>query len=125
MKNLIKLEEAALFGLSIYLFSLLGLAWWWYPLLILAPDIGMVGYAIGTKAGAITYNILHHRAIAILVLLLGWYNGSIWIELTGIILFGHCAMDRMFGFGLKFADSFHHTHLGWMKPQTAKAVPER
>lgn len=67
MKNVIKLEEAALFGLSVYLFSLLGIEWWWFPLLILAPDIGMVGYAFGTKKGAITYNLFHHRAIAVLV----------------------------------------------------------
>lgn len=116
MKNLIRFEEAAMFGFSIYLFSLLGMSWWWFPLLILAPDVGMIGYVFGSKAGAVTYNITHHRAVAIVVLLYGYYYGSPWIEFAGIILFGHAAMDRMFGYGLKFSDSFHHTHLGWMKP---------
>ena len=23
-------------------------------------------------------------------------------------------MDRIFGYGLKFGDNFHHTHLGWI-----------
>jgi hypothetical protein len=124
MNNLLKLEEAALFGLSIYLFSLLALQWWWFPLLILAPDIGMVGYAFGAKVGAATYNIFHHRAIAVLVLTLGWYYGSVWVELAGIILFGHCAMDRIFGYGLKYGDSFHHTHLGWIKPPTTNSATE-
>ena len=44
MKNLLKLEEVFMFGLSIFLFSQLDYAWWWYPLLILAPDLSMVGY---------------------------------------------------------------------------------
>lgn len=109
-----------MFGLSLYLFSLLGLQWWWFPLLILVPDIGMIGYLAGPKAGAITYNITHHRAIAIVVLIIGFYYGSVWVELAGVILFGHAAMDRMFGFGLKHSDSFHHTHLGWIKPPTSE-----
>ncbi len=116
MKNLIKLEEAAMFGLSIYLFSLLGLPWWWFPLLILVPDIGMIGYVVNSKVGAITYNLTHHRLVAIVVLLVGFYHGSVWVEMAGIVLFGHAAMDRVFGYGLKFSDSFHHTHLGWIKP---------
>lgn len=32
----------------------------------------------------------------------------------GIILFGHSNMDRIFGCGLKYADSFRHTHLGML-----------
>lgn len=116
MKTLLKFEEAALFGLSIYLFSLTGLQWWWFPLLILAPDIGMIGYLHGSKVGAVTYNLTHHRAVAVVVLLVGWYYGSVWIEFCGIILFGHAALDRIVGYGLKFQDSFNHTHLGWIKP---------
>lgn len=30
------------------------------------------------------------------------------------ILFGHSAMDRIFGYGLKFNDNFKNTHLGWI-----------
>jgi len=32
--------------------------------------------------------------------------------LVGIILFSHSAMDRVFGYGLKYPDSFKNTHLG-------------
>lgn len=38
MKQLIQLEEVALFALSIYGFSLLPFAWWWFLVLILVPD---------------------------------------------------------------------------------------
>jgi len=100
MKNLIKIEEAAMFGLSIFLFNLTDFAWWWYPLLILTPDIGMIGYLAGSKVGAFTYNLFHHKAVALLVLCIGWYVGNAWVELAGIILFGHSSMDRILDYGL-------------------------
>ncbi len=118
MNNLIKLEEAAMFGLSILLFAKTDFAWWWFPALLLAPDIGMFGYLAGPKAGAFTYNLFHHKAVALAVLALGWHLTNDWMLLAGIILFGHSSMDRILGYGLKYADSFHHTHLGWLKPPT-------
>jgi hypothetical protein len=112
MKNLIKLEELAMFLVSILLFSQLEYAWWIYLVLILAPDIGMIGYSVSTKLGAITYNLFHHKGIAILIGCVGWYYGNSDLQLTGIILFGHASMDRIFGYGLKYPDHFKHTHLG-------------
>ena len=38
--------------------------------------------------------------------------------IAAIILYGHASMDRIFGYGLKFNDSFHHTHLGWIGKAT-------
>lgn len=112
MKNSIRLEELAMFGLSIYFFNSTNFTWWWYPALILAPDIGMLGYLINNKVGAWSYNLFHHKAVAILVLCFGWWLGHEWLELSGIILFGHSSLDRIFGYGLKYEDSFQHTHLG-------------
>lgn len=116
MKTTLKIEEFALFAASVYLFSLTDFVWWWFPVLLLLPDIGMLGYLVNTKVGAVSYNIFHHRALAIVVLGFGWLMQMPWVELAGIILFAHIAMDRVFGYGLKYPDSFHHTHLGWIKP---------
>jgi hypothetical protein len=112
MKTLLKLEEAALFGLSIWFFSRLGIPWWWFPALILAPDLSMSGYLGGPAAGAFFYNLFHHKAFALLVYGIGIYAGMIWVQLAGIILFGHSSMDRVMGYGLKYPDSFQNTHLG-------------
>lgn len=112
MKNLILLEEAAMFSLSIFLFNQLPFAWWWYLALILTPDIGMLGYLVNTKVGAITYNFFHHKAVAITVLITGYIVGDQIVILSGIILFGHSSLDRVFGYGLKYSDSFQNTHLG-------------
>lgn len=112
MKNLLRLEELAMFLLSIYLFSLLDYVWWMYLVLILTPDIGMLGYLVNTRFGATTYNLFHHKGIALIVGFLGVWWGISELQLIGIILFGHASMDRIFGYGLKFNDSFKHTHLG-------------
>ncbi|MFK7954224.1 MAG: DUF4260 domain-containing protein [Ekhidna sp.] len=112
MKNSIKLEELAMFLLSIVLFNQLDFAWWIYLVLILTPDIGMVGYAVSTQLGAVTYNLFHHKGIAVLIGVLGWYLAILELQLAGIILFGHASMDRIFGYGLKYPDHFKNTHLG-------------
>lgn len=103
-----------MFAFSIYLFSQTDFAWWWYPTLLLVPDLSMLGYLHNTKTGAVVYNIFHHKGLAILILIAGWYFSHAWLELSGIILFGHASMDRMAGYGLKYADDFKHTSLGWI-----------
>ncbi|CAG5007354.1 hypothetical protein DYBT9275_04027 [Dyadobacter sp. CECT 9275] len=112
MKNLIKLEEAAEFVFAIFLFSKLNFAWWVFPALLLLPDLSMIGYTLGTKTGAVFYNIVHHKALGIAVGVLGFVMGHQMVMLAGIILFAHSAMDRFFGYGLKYSDDFKHTHLG-------------
>lgn len=112
MKSILKLEELFQFILGIYLFSTLSYAWWWFLALILLPDIGMLGYLINTKIGAITYNIFHHKGLAIVIFLGGIYFEIEVLQLIGIMLFSHASLDRIFGYGLKYADHFKNTHLG-------------
>lgn len=112
MKISLKLEEVLMFMLGIYLFSLLDYQWWWFLVLLLAPDIGMVGYGLGNKVGALMYNIFHHKGLAIIMYLLGIFLSLPLLQLTGIILFSHASMDRIFGYGLKYDKGFKYTHLG-------------
>lgn len=112
MKDILKLEELAMFVLSIYLFSLLPFPWWLFLLLILTPDISMLGYLINNKTGAFIYNIFHHKAIAIGIYLIGIYFQNHLLQLIGVILFGHSSMDRLMGYGLKYEEGFAFTHLG-------------
>ena len=112
MKTIIKLEELGLFCLGIYFFNQLDYSYGWFLALILAPDISMLGYLFGNKIGAWSYNIFHHRGLAILVYFFGIYNQSSLAQLIGIILFAHASMDRLFGYGLKYESGFKCTHLG-------------
>jgi hypothetical protein len=112
MKNSLKIEELAQLILGIVLFSQLQYPWWVFAALFLMPDIGMLGYFVNTKVGAVTYNIFHHKGIAVAILVLGiLFLGDIY-TLAGIILFSHSAFDRALGYGLKYPDSFKNTHLG-------------
>lgn len=124
MERTLKLEEMAMFGFSIFLFNQTEYDWWLFLILILVPDIGMLGYLVNSKIGALTYNLFHHKGIALTILILGYYYSLEWAVLTGIILFGHSAMDRMVGYGLKYEDSFKHTHLGWLNGEEPKPTPE-
>lgn len=114
MKQLLILEELAQFLLSIVLFSNLDYEWWLYPVFILLPDFSMVGYLLGAKAGAWLYNFFHHKLLGVIVFAIGTLIGQPIVIFAGLILFGHSAMDRIFGFGLKYQDAFKHTHLGWI-----------
>jgi Domain of unknown function (DUF4260) len=100
MKILIKLEELAQFLFSIYLFSLLPYAWWAFPLFILAPDVSLLGLLAGKRVGAVTYNLVHHKALALTVYVLGGLLGNPLLSLLGVLLFGHSSFDRMVGFNL-------------------------
>lgn len=112
MRTLLRVEEAFLFLLSVWLFGRLDVAWWWYPALFLAPDVSMAGYVVGPRVGAATYNFFHHRGVAVGTLLLGFLAAVPLVATVGTVLLGHGAVDRILGFGLKYPDAFSSTHLG-------------
>jgi hypothetical protein len=72
----------------------------------------MLGYLLGNKVGAASYNIFHHKGIAVILFAMGCIYNNEELLLAGIILFGHSSMDRMFGYGLKTNEGFKFTHLG-------------
>lgn len=116
MKTLIQLEELAFFAAGIFSLYLqpLEFSWWTWILLFLSPDIGMAGYLISTKFGAATYNVFHHRFIAVGLAAGGYFTSNSCLLLYGLIMFAHSSFDRALGYGLKHDDHFRHTHLGWI-----------
>lgn len=117
MKLVLKLEELAMWIGCIILLYLSQVDWWWYALMFLGPDVSMLGYLFNTKVGAWCYNLLHHKGLSIILVVVGWIievytPGPYFIMYTGIILFGHSSMDRFFGYGLKYENGFKFTHLG-------------
>lgn len=112
MKTTLKIEELAMFLLGIYAFSFLDFHWYTFLLLLFLPDLSMLGYLGGDRTGAFFYNLFHHKGLAIAVYLLGIYFQIEVLQLTGIILFSHSALDRTLGYGLKYEQGFKFTHLG-------------
>ncbi len=117
MKNILKLEELAMASIAIYYLATLhvGISQWWYLLLFFAPDMSMLGYLFGKKAGAISYNLFHHKLLAIAVFTMGFLLENNYLLLSGALLFGHSSFDRVMGYGLKTFEGFKYTHLGVMK----------
>lgn len=116
MAIVIKIEEAAITAVAIYFLTKYnpGLSVWLWILLFFSPDLSMIGYLVNARTGALTYNLFHHRAVAIVLLATGfWMHMDILISI-GLLLAAHSSFDRMLGYGLKFPDNFKHTSSGWM-----------
>lgn len=90
----------------------LGLSLWVWVLLFFSPDISMLGYVVNNKVGAISYNIFHHKGVAIALAFAGFFVGNEVLLAVGALLFAHSSFDRMLGYGLKYASGFGDTHLG-------------
>jgi hypothetical protein len=93
-------------------FSALDEPFWLVPLLLFAPDLLMVGYARSARTGAALYNLAHsYAAPALLGTVAVATSSGLW-EAVALVWFAHIGMDRALGYGLKYDDSFTHTHLG-------------
>ena len=99
----------AIYFLSIYN---LGLSAWFWIILFFTPDIGMLGYLFDTRTGAFVYNLFHHKGLALTIAAAGYFFHNDVATAIGILLFAHASFDRIWGYGLKYEDSFKNTHLG-------------
>jgi uncharacterized protein DUF4260 len=107
-----RLEGGLFFALSLLLFWKYSGAWLLYALLILAPDLFMLGYLRGPRVGAAVYNLGHTWLLPGLIGIVGVLaNASADLPIA-LIWFGHIGVDRLLGYGLKLPTSFQDTHLG-------------
>jgi hypothetical protein len=111
VKAVLRLEGAAAFAAAIALYGHAGFSWLAFVVLFLAPDLSMLAYLVGPRAGALVYNLVHTYALALPVALAGFALGSPVASTLGLILIAHIGFDRMLGFGLKYASGFGDTHL--------------
>lgn len=122
MKTALKLEEVAMTTAALYFLLLhsLGLPAWLWALLFFSPDISMLGYLLNKRTGAFTYNLFHHKGVALSLVAIGLFMDSEVMLSIGALLFAHASFDRIWGYGLKYASGFKDTHLGSLekKPVT-------
>jgi hypothetical protein len=109
---LVRLEWLAVFAASLVAYGLLHFSWLWFVVLILAPDLFMLGYLAGPRVGAFCYNLIHTLIAPAVVALFGWWLTLPWLAALALILTAHIAIDRALGYGLKYASGFKDTHLG-------------
>ena len=97
---------------AVYLYAEFGRSWLLFAILLLVPDVGMLGYLAGAKVGAIAYDVFHTLVGPTALLILGVATGGTGLTAVAMIWFAHIGLDRALGYGLKYGDSFNHTHLG-------------
>lgn len=109
---LVRIEGLAVFVSASALYASLGANGWLFLLLLLVPDLSMIGYLLNTRIGAMSYNAAHTYVspllLTVISVLVGWDMG---VPLA-LIWFAHIGMDRLVGYGLKYASGFKDTHLG-------------
>lgn len=108
---LLRVEGGVLLATSALFYWVNGGSWVLFALLILAPDVSMLGYLLGTKVGAATYNLFHTYALPASLAVFGVLAGSPLAVSVALVWFAHIGMDRLVGYGLKYTSGFKDTHL--------------
>ncbi len=110
-RTLLQAEGLLVFVGAIGLYVALGAPVWMFFVLLLTPDLSMLGYLVGQRAGALAYNAAHTYLAPTLVFALPWYIGWPHALPLALIWAAHIGIDRALGFGLKYSGGFKQTHL--------------
>ena len=110
---MLRLEGLALLLVALWAYGQWGtVGWGWAALLFWAPDLAMLAYLAGARAGALVYNAAHSTLGAWTLLLWSvWQHDALCTSLA-LLWLGHIGLDRALGYGLKSAHGFRWTHLG-------------
>jgi hypothetical protein len=109
---LLRLEWLAVLAASLVAYGWFELSWLWFAVLILAPDLAMLGYLGGPRLGPFCYNLVHTLIAPAVLALAAWLLAAPLLTQLALILLAHIAADRALGYGLKHASGFKDTHLG-------------
>lgn len=107
-----KLEWISVALAAIIAYWLTGASWWLFIVLLLVPDLSMIGYLAGNRIGAIAYNLAHILVWPTGFIIWGLLGPDDLLLSLGLIWLVHIALDRALGYGLKLPTGFRHTHLG-------------
>ena len=112
VRMLLRLEGLGVFAAALALYDQMGFSWLAFVVFILAPDLSMLAYLAGPRAGAIGYNCAHTYILPLALAGLGAFAASPIATAAGIIWLAHIGVDRALGYGLKYRSAFGDTHLG-------------
>jgi Domain of unknown function (DUF4260) len=112
VRVLLRLEGFAVFAAALALYAHAGFSWPIFALLFLAPDLSMLAYLAGPRAGAVGHNLAHTYMSALALAFAGFFGGAPIAAAGGLIWIAHIGFDRALGYGLKYQTGFGDTHLG-------------
>lgn len=108
---MLRTEGASLLAASVMLYLVNGEGWWLFALLLLAPDLSMLGYLAGPGVGAAVYNAFHSYPLPAALGIFGLWWGAPLAVAVALVWLAHIGMDRLLGYGLKYQAGFKDTHL--------------
>ena len=109
--TVLRLEGALVLAFAVFGYHLLQASWLWFFLLLLVPDVFMLGYMWGSRVGATVYNLAHTYLLPGALVAAAIATGTTVLLHVAAIWTAHIGMDRMLGFGLKDPTGFKDTHL--------------
>lgn len=109
---LLRLEGVATAAAAILAYHHIDGGWGLFALLILSPDLSLLAYLAGPRAGAALYNAAHSYLAPALLAGIGVALGGQLPVAVALIWITHIGIDRALGYGLKYAGGFGLTHLG-------------
>ncbi len=83
-----------------------------FVVLLLIPDLFMLGYFAGPRVGAVAYNLVHAYISPLVLGAVGVLADVPLAVRLALIWTAHIGFDRALGYGLKYATAFGDTHLG-------------
>lgn len=112
VKTLLRIEGLTLFVGMTLLYGVWGGSWWIYAALFFVPDLSLLAYLAGPRAGAAFYNATHTYMLPLILSFAG-FGMSLPLTLSiAMIWMAHIGIDRALGLGLKYNAGFGFTHLG-------------
>ena len=112
VRTLLRLEGLVLAAGATAFYAHQGGSWWLFAAPFLAPDISFAAYLAGPRVGAAVYNAVHSTLAPAVLLAIGLWAGPPLVTGLATIWLAHVGVDRLAGYGLKYADGFGFTHLG-------------
>lgn len=110
-RMILRAEGVILLASTVALYGRAEESWWLFALLFFVPDLSMVGYAAGSRTGAMVYNAFHTSAVAIVLAVMGVIGDQEMLTAVGLVWLAHIGFDRVLGYGLKYPEGFKETHL--------------
>jgi len=109
---LLRVEGLAVLIGAVVAYHAIGASWVLFAVLLLVPDLGLAGYILGPRGGALTYNAVHTYIGPFGLAMLAYFYVAPSAWPICLIWMAHIGMDRALGLGLKFPSAFALTHLG-------------
>src|ERR1043165_2831248 len=94
----LRAEGGTIFGVALLLYAITGASWGLMLALFLAPDLSLLAYLAGPRAGSIGYNLTHTLIAPALLIAVGLLWPVPGLFAPALIWTAHIGFDRLLGY---------------------------